>query len=79
MKVTVVDVARSGANYYVRWTMEVRFKGARDSVFTIGMTQLRFNEQGLIVFHQDFWDSTAGFFEHLPVLGSAIRWIKTKI
>ena len=79
MKVTVVDVARSGANYYVRWTMEVRFKGARDSVFTIGMTQLRFNEQGLIVFHQDFWDSTAGFFEHLPVLGSAIRWIKSKI
>ena len=79
MKVTVVDVARSGANYYVRWTMEVRFKGSRESVFTIGMTQLRFNDQGLIVFHQDFWDSTAGFFEHLPVLGAAIRWIKTKI
>jgi len=79
MKVTVEDVARSGANYYARWTMEVRYKGASDPVFTIGMTQLRFNEQGLIVFHQDFWDSTAGFFEHLPVLGSAIRWIKTKI
>ena len=79
MKVTVVNVARSGANYYVRWTMEVRFKGASDPVFTIGITQLRFNEQGLIVFHQDFWDSTSGFFEHRPVLGSAIRWIKSKI
>lgn len=79
MRVTVIDVARSGANYYVRWTMEVRFKGASDSVFTIGISQLRFNEQGLIVFHQDFWDSTSGFFEHLPVLGGILGWIKSKI
>ncbi|MDX2080612.1 MAG: nuclear transport factor 2 family protein [Terrimicrobiaceae bacterium] len=73
----VIDSARSGENYYVRWVMDVRFKGSDKTIRTIGMTHLRFDEEGRIVLHQDFWDSTAGFFEHVPVLGGMIRWIKS--
>jgi hypothetical protein len=43
------------------------------------MTLLRFDKQGRVVLHQDFWDSSAGFYEHLPVLGGVMRWIKSKI
>lgn len=75
----VNDVARSGANFYVRWTMDIRFKGAKEPVRTIGVSLLRFDREGRAVFHQDFWDSGAGFYEHLPVLGGVMRWIKTKI
>lgn len=75
----VDDVARSGGNVYVRWTMDVGFKGAKNPVRTIGMTLLRFDREGRVVLHQDFWDSGAGFYEHLPVLGGVMRWIKTKI
>lgn len=75
----VNDVARSGGNFYVRWTMDIRFKGAKEPVRTIGVSLLRFDREGRAVFHQDFWDSGAGFYEHLPVLGGVMRWIKTKI
>ena len=75
----VNDVARSGGNFYVRWTMDIRFKGAKEPVRTIGVSLLRFDPEGRAVFHQDFWDSGAGFYEHLPVLGGVMRWIKTKI
>ncbi len=74
---TVLDVARSGDNYYIRWVMDVRFQNSKTTIRTIGMTQVRYDAQGRIVFHQDFWDSTAGFFEHVPVLGAGIRWIKS--
>lgn len=75
----VVDSAFSGRNCYVRWVMDVRFKGAKEPVKTVGMTLLRFDREGRVVLHQDFWDSSAGFYEHLPVLGGIMRWIKSQI
>ncbi|MEI8292638.1 MAG: nuclear transport factor 2 family protein [bacterium] len=79
VRTKVLDHSHSGPNYYVRWIMAVRFKGAKEPVRTMGVTLLRFDKQGRVVLHQDFWDSTAGFTEHLPVLGSVLRWIKSKI
>ncbi len=79
IRAEVVDVARSGPNTYLRWVMDVRYKGSKETVRTVGMTHLRFAPDGRIALHQDFWDSTTGFFEHLPVLGPLIRWIKSKI
>ena len=73
----VDDVARSGSNYYVRWTMDVRFKGSKETIRTIGISHLGFDSSGHVILHQDFWDSTSGFFEHLPVIGGAIRWVKS--
>lgn len=75
----VLDHSRSGANYYVRWILDVRYKGAKETVRTMGVTLLRFDESGRVFLHQDFWDSSAGFYEHLPVLGGVMRWIKSKI
>lgn len=76
---TVTDVAISGSNVYVRWEMEIEFKKfQRGEVHhSIGMTHLRFDEEGRIVLHQDYWDAASGFYEHVPILGSAIRWIKS--
>lgn len=79
VKTRVTDVARSGGDYYVRWVMDVRFRGSDRTIRTIGMTHLKFDREGRIVLHQDYWDSTAGFFEHVPVLGPVIRWMKTLI
>jgi len=73
----VDDVARSGSNYYFRWTMDVRFKGSKETIRTIGISHLCFDSSGLIILHQDFWDSTSGFFQHLPVIGGVIRWVKS--
>lgn len=71
----VVDVSHSGKNTYVRWVMDVQFKGSKKTVRTIGMTHLRFNQAGQIVFHQDYWDSAAGFYTHLPLVGPAINTV----
>jgi SnoaL-like domain len=81
MTVTFDDVAVSGRNYYFRWTMDTRMKNLSrgKTVRTIGITLVRFDREGRVVLHQDFWDSAQGVWEHVPGVGAAIRWIRTKI
>jgi len=81
MTVTFDDVAVSGGNYYFRWTMDTRMKHLAHgkNVRTIGVTMVRFDPQGRVLLHQDFWDSAQGVWDHVPVLGTVIRWIQAKI
>lgn len=81
MTVTFDDLAVSGRNYYFRWTMETRMKhlARGKTVTTIGVTLVRFDPKGRVLVHQDFWDSAQGVWDHVPVLGTVIRWIQLRI
>lgn len=81
VRVQVQDVSRSGTDYYVRWTMEIQLKKLKrgETLQSAGITHLRFDRQGKIVLHYDYWDAAQGFFEHVPVLGGGIRAIKARL
>lgn len=68
---TVID----GEDAYLHWSMITTFRAGGRSVTTdsIGITHLRFNAAGQIVLQQDFWDSTEGFYRHLPFVGGLIN------
>lgn len=76
--VKIVDVARSDSDYYLRWVMEIEFlaRGKLIKSRSIGMTQLRFDAAGKVVFHQDYWDSANAFYQHLPIVGGLVKRIK---
>jgi hypothetical protein len=80
-QVQLNDLAQSRDNYYVRWTMEIRFKKLRKGQIcrSQGISHLRFDEEGKITYHQDFWDSAGGLFEHVPLLGLLIRLVKNRL
>ena len=80
-EVEFVDLVSDNGNYYFRWVMTIQFKKLADGEDTrsIGMTHIRFNSQGRVVLHQDFWDSSAGLFEHVPVLGWMLRKAKSRL
>jgi hypothetical protein len=76
------DTVRSeDGSYYVRWEMVYRGKklAGGQPIRTIGMSQLRFDERGRVILHQDFWDASRGIFEHIPVIGPQVRWVKGKL
>ncbi len=76
------DVTRSqDGYYYFRWIMKVRMKKVAkgETITTPGITLVRFDPNGRILIHQDYWDSTSGLFEHVPVLGYGIRAIKARL
>ena len=78
MSLEVLDTRISGRDLYLRWIMRTDFQASFREVSseTIGMSHLRFNEDGKVILHQDFWDSRQGIFEHIPVVGGLIKWIR---
>jgi hypothetical protein len=80
-RVEFYDVTRSGEDFYFRWRMEIEFKAVKSgqTMSSIGMTHIRFDPNGKVVLHQDFWDPATGIYEHLPLVGNAIRKIKARL
>ncbi|HMP90719.1 MAG TPA: nuclear transport factor 2 family protein [Kiritimatiellia bacterium] len=80
-RVEFLDVVNSGPDHYVRWRMTVVPKGAmeKDAWRSTGITLLRFNSDGRVIVHQDYWDAAGGFYENLPVIGRILRNIRARI
>ncbi len=76
--VEILEEIQGNEDYYIRWAMkmDLTIKGKNIVSHSIGMSQLRFNEAGKVVFHQDFWDSSEALYERLPYLGYFIRKVK---
>ncbi|MBN2687499.1 MAG: nuclear transport factor 2 family protein [Deltaproteobacteria bacterium] len=75
----IQDVAVRDGNYYFRWIMTLVLKRNKDDPLeTAGMSHVRFDEKGKIIFHQDYWD-TGIIYEKIPVLGPIITWIRQRV
>lgn len=80
-QLVIDDVARSGEDFYIRWTMTFAapaLSGGKP-VKSVGVSQVRFNREGKVALHRDFWDSGKNFFAHLPGAGGVIGFIRKKL
>jgi hypothetical protein len=72
------EVAVHDGNYYFRWITRFSPKGKDDDVIDLpGMSHVRFDKEGRVIFEQDFWDAGV-IYERLPIIGYFIRWLKKK-
>jgi SnoaL-like domain len=80
-KVTIQDTARSGDDFYIRWTMifAAPALSGGQPVHSEGISQIRFNREGKVAFHRDFWDSGQNFYAHLPVVGGAVGFVRKRL
>ncbi len=53
-----------------------RFSGEEQCIR--GATHVRFAEDGRVAYHRDYWDAAEELYEKLPVVGSVMRWLKTR-
>lgn len=76
----VTSVSRSPeGEYHIAWVMDLTVKRARNEPFrALGISHVRFNAQGQVVFQQDYWDSSV-LFERLPVVGGLTRFVKRRL
>lgn len=74
----IQETAAHQGNYYFRWVMHLSMKRSPDDpIRTVGMSHVRYNDGGKVIFHQDYWD-TGAVYEKIPVMGAVIRWIRKK-
>lgn len=64
---------------YLRWTLQFRHpRLARGQQISLqGCSYLQWHDR--VHFHQDYFDAAALLYEHVPVMGGAIRWLKGRM
>ena len=74
-------VARSGNDYYFDWTMRLDFKKTPPNTWeeSIGVSHMRFNSEGKVIFHQDYWDPTDIVYRRIPIAKQLIAFVKGKM
>ncbi len=78
LSIQFLERAPVGTDWYGRWQMTVVADGLNSGqpILTYGVTQFRFDAQGRILIHKDFWDAGSGLYEQLPILGGVIRRVR---
>jgi len=81
LRVEFLQVARDGIDYFVRWKMTMQVDALADDapLVSYGMTQFRFNKDGQVLLHRDFWDSSTGVYEYVPVAGGLIQRLRGRL
>ncbi|MDN3616154.1 MAG: nuclear transport factor 2 family protein [Vibrio gallaecicus] len=70
--------SKSGeAAVYWRMTFVHKQLNGQDPITVHGHSHLK-EQDGLVIFHQDYLDVGAMLYEHIPLLGSAVKAIKKR-
>lgn len=67
----------SGGECLVAWEFRFALKGRAEQSFT-GTSWLKLDENRRIASHRDHWDAGEAIYEHVPVLGAALRFVKRR-
>ncbi len=68
---------QSGEGAMLLWDFTFRMKRGSDALRTIrGATHLRFDTDGRVSWHRDYWDAAEELYEKLPLLGALMRVLK---
>ncbi|WOE32426.1 MULTISPECIES: nuclear transport factor 2 family protein [unclassified Acinetobacter] len=62
---------------YVHWYMRYDFKflGSTRRMASYGISEIKINTDGKIIFQQDFWDPANGLYRSLPYAGGIYSWL----
>lgn len=74
------DVVKQGSSCYLQWDMAFShksFAGGR-TILVSGTTFLRVTGEGKICYHRDYFDLGEMLYEHLPLLGRLLVYIKRR-
>ena len=72
---------RNPPDYYLRWTMKVNLRRDKPEQIdeVIGLSHLRFNREGKVVFQQDYWDPTDVLYRRIPIANRLIALVRSKL
>ena len=75
----VRDVIVQGDQCFLTWDFLFRLRRFERALQTVrGGSHLRFDAQGRVQVHRDYWDAAEELYEKLPVIGALMRWLKRR-
>lgn len=61
---------------FVTWRFEFGLRGRPYEI--VGSSHLRFNQDGMVFMHRDYWDAAEELLQKLPLVGAPIRWLRAR-
>lgn len=74
-EITSAQCVADGA--WLEWVMHFEMRGRPQTI--AGATRLRFDPQGLVVDHRDYWDAAQELYEKLPLIGFVVRCLRRRL
>lgn len=70
------DASQQGIEFYFAWIMKISPKSSPDETWSFhGMSRMRFNSEGKIIFHYDYWD-VSEFMSHISIASPIVSLFK---
>lgn len=69
-----------GDSAFLVWDFDFELRTGRPAgpMRIRGGTHLRFDVDGRVVLHRDYWDAAEELYEKLPLIGAAMRWMRRR-
>ena len=76
----VTSSIAQGEQAFLVGEFQFRMKRWNDALQTIrGASHIRFDADGLVALHRDYWDAAEELYEKLPLLGAFMRQLKKAV
>lgn len=75
---TVTQHLVQGDQAFLAWEFRFRMRrwGPRVEQCIHGATLVRFDAQGRVTLHRDYWDTAEELYEKIPLVGALMRWLR---
>mgnify|MGYP001478901331 CR=1 FL=1 len=73
----VTEQVAEGAQAFLVW--EFHFLRGGHSLCIHGGSHLKFNADGLVSEHRDYWDAAEELYARLPLIGPLMRWLQRQL
>ena len=64
---------------YLRWVFWGKGKNKNNRLEIHGMSEVTFSPGGKVIEHIDHWDASEQFYAHIPIIGSLIKFVQSKL
>ncbi len=72
----ISQTIQQDADAFIVWDFEFHMKGNTTPQCIHGSSHIRFNSEGKVIYHRDYWDAAEELYEKIPVLGNLMRFLK---
>jgi steroid Delta-isomerase len=75
----VIDAFEQGDQAFLTWDFHFQRMGQAQPMKIHGSSHLRFDADGRVAYHRDYWDAAEELWERVPLLGALMRWLKGRL
>lgn len=71
--------SRDAGGVMLIWDFHYQCTANRAQQTIHGSSHLHFDPAGRVTYHRDYWDTSEELYQHLPVLGTVLRWLQKRL